>query len=226
MPRAISPHCQDLIRGILNPDPDARLSLDAMINHPWLFGVGNVFPLPKMPPIQREEPHLDLSYGGSSATVLKPTMQVTVRRQPPTALETIFEDEGMQTTQLQQEPDKRPRSRAAQPRSISLNSVAVGDEDTSDDGRRGPILSQTISHRDPQVVAAQFESALVGMGMSYRKTSPLMFHMSAAELQITAEVCRLAGFRSIHIISFRRVKGDSWTYAQFVQRILEVFKPP
>jgi maternal embryonic leucine zipper kinase len=223
MPRAISPHCQDLIRGILNPDPDARLSLDAVLAHPWLFGVGNVFPLPKMPAIQRAEPHLDLSYGGSSATVLKPTGQVTIRRPPPTALETIFEDEGMQTTQLNPETDRRARTRAAQPRSISLNSVAVPE---GDDGRRGPILSQTISHRDPQVVAAQFESALVGMGVSYRKTSSLMFHMSATELQLTAEVCRLAGFRSIHIISYRWVQGDSWTYAQFEQRILEVFKPP
>jgi serine/threonine protein kinase len=228
MPRAISPHCQDLIRGILNPDPDARFSLDAMLTHPWLFGVGNVFPLPKMPAIQREEPHLDLSYGGSSATVLKPTMQVTIRRLPVTALETIFEEEGMQTMGPPPEVDRRARSRAAQPRSISLNSVSVGDgdEDGSDDGRRGPILSQTISHRDPQVVAAQFESALMSMGVSYRKTSSLMFHMSATELQVTAEVCRLAGFRSVHIISFRRVKGDSWTYAQFVQRVLEVFKPP
>jgi hypothetical protein len=88
--------------------------------------------------------------------------------------------------QLHQEVD---RSRVVQPRSISLNSFAVGD---GDEGRRGPILSQTISHRDPQVVASQFSPALVVMGVSCRKPSPLMFHMSATELQLTAEVCRLA----------------------------------
>jgi serine/threonine protein kinase len=33
MPRGISAHCQDLIRGILNPNPDERLTIEAILAH-------------------------------------------------------------------------------------------------------------------------------------------------------------------------------------------------
>jgi maternal embryonic leucine zipper kinase len=87
-------------------------------------------------------------------------------------------------------------------------------------------MSQTISHRDPTVIASAFEASLARGGVTYRKTSELTFQLSASDLQVAAEVCRLYGFRNVYIISFKRIRGESWTYAQFVQSVLNAFKPP
>jgi aurora kinase len=35
MPAHLSPQCQDLIRRLLNKDPQRRLSLDDILEHPW-----------------------------------------------------------------------------------------------------------------------------------------------------------------------------------------------
>ena len=35
MPSHLSSECQDLIRRLLNKDPERRLSLDDILSHPW-----------------------------------------------------------------------------------------------------------------------------------------------------------------------------------------------
>jgi serine/threonine protein kinase len=225
MPRSISPQCQDLLKGILDPNPAQRYTLDAILMHPWLFGVGNVFPLPKVA-FKPPEQHMPLALGGFSASDLRPALNFAVPVIPTTSLETIFEENPPQR------PERRPppkvRSRKPQPRSISLNATTspdVGADAGGTNTHHGPIMSQTISHRDPQVVATAFESTLVALGITHRKLSDLMFQLNALDLQVTAEVCKLYGFRNVYIISFKRIHGDSWTYAQFVQSILNAFKP-
>jgi serine/threonine protein kinase len=209
MPRAISTHCQDLLRGILNPDPGQRLTIDVILTHPWLFGVGNVFPMakPQRAAVQLAGSHH--AFGRSSVSNL--IAPLTAPRPPPTSLETIFEEETMQGVlahpeQVRNNPAVRTaRTKPVQPRSISFDRCAI--VDANSDGQmaihQGPIMSQTISHRDPHVVSAHFESTLVGLGITFRKMSPLLYQMSASELQVTAEVCRLAGFRDVYVISFK-----------------------
>jgi serine/threonine protein kinase len=233
MPSTISGHCQDLLRGILNPDPSQRVTIDAILNHPWLFGVGNVFPMakPQRTGVQLAESHR--AFGRSSVSNLIAPLPVNPRP-PPTSLETIFEEETMQGVlahpeQVRQNPAvQTARTKPVQPRSVSFDRCAI--VDANSDGamsiHHGPIMSQTISHRDPHVVAAHLESTLVALGITFRKMSPLLYQLSASELQITAEVCRLAGFRDVYIISFKRLKGESWNYSQFVVSILRVFKAP
>jgi serine/threonine protein kinase len=225
MPDSISPACQDLLRGILNPDPGQRFTIDAILMHPWLFGVGNVFPVAKpADPIAGEG--LKLSFGGSSASNLRPQLKFTT---PVTSLETIFEDQAMQGPFGPGGRGQAARLKPVQPRSISLSESAMTEEAEADgtNTHHGPIMSQTSSSRDPQVVAAKFESTMVAMGITYWKLTPLEFQLSAPEhVQLTAEVCRLTGFRNVYLISFKRLKGESWTYHQFVTRILAAFKAP
>jgi serine/threonine protein kinase len=222
MPVAITAPCQDLIRGILHPDPVHRFTIDGILMHPWLFGVGNVFPVPKKGDTI-PEPMLKLSFGGLSASNLRSPMKCPAVS-PPVTLETIFEDQKRQGT-----PARTARSKPVQPRSISLNAGPMmegGDADGTNT-HRGPINSQTISSRDPLVVAARFEATIVGMGITYWKVTPLSFKLTGAdEVQVTAEVCRLSGFRNVYLISFKRLKGESWGYHQFVTAILAGFTPP
>ena len=88
----------------------------------------------------------------------------------------------------------------------------------------GPIMSQTISHNDPSVVAHQLEQTLTQLGINFQRIEPLMFHLHGPNLQVTAEVCRLFGFRNVYVVAFKRIQGDSWEYTQFVSSILDVFK--
>jgi maternal embryonic leucine zipper kinase len=109
--------------------------------------------------------------------------------------------------------------------------TALDDDSTDSEGKpstyKGPVFSETIGHRDPNAVAGQLESTLVSLGFAYRKASPLLFHLQDKDrLKLTAEVCKLAGFRSVYVISFRRLQGDGWEYSRFVSSILEAFKPP
>jgi serine/threonine protein kinase len=230
MPATISPACQALLRGILNPDPAQRFTAEMILTHPWLAGVGNVFPLPK-PPETIAEPQLKLSFGGASASNLRPTLKFTVAPLPVTSLETIFEDQSVQglSPPVQRPAAHEMRSHPVQPRSISLDASAMSEGDAADKANtyHGPIMSQTISSRDPQVVAARFEDLLVERGVTYWKLTPLLFQITAPEqLQVTAEVCKLHGFRNVYVISFKRIKGESWSYHQFVTRILADFKAP
>jgi serine/threonine protein kinase len=221
MPAAISSACQDLIRGILNPDPAQRFTIDAILMHPWLFGVGNAFVVHKPPePIAGQT--LKLSFGGSSASNLRPDLHFAPAPPPVTSLETIFEDQAMQAPA----PARGARLKPVQPRSVSLNASAMidGPEFDGTSAHHGPIMSQTISTHDPQVVAAKLETTLAAMGVAHWRLSPLVFQLTAPEqLQLTAEVCRLAGFRNVYLVSFKRLKGDSWAYHQFVTRILAAF---
>jgi hypothetical protein len=71
MPAAVPPVCQDLRRGILDPRPDDRLTIDGILTHAWLFRVGNVFPVAKAGAAFGEEPMLKLCRGGSPASNLR-----------------------------------------------------------------------------------------------------------------------------------------------------------
>jgi maternal embryonic leucine zipper kinase len=184
-----------------------------------------VFPAPKPPLPETEGQYLKLGTGHSSLIQFSVASSVAVKQQPPTSLETIFEDE----PPLQQDEARSVRKQPIHPRSISSDAIPAPKDDPADDPareHRGPIYSQTISHRDPATVAEAFESALIAMGVIYRKMSPLVFQMNAADTQATAEVCRLAGFRNIYVISVKRLKGDGLAYSRFVGEILRVFKPP
>jgi serine/threonine protein kinase len=226
MPVALSAQCQDLLRGILEPNPAGRLTIDGILTHPWLFGLGEVFLPPKMATKQPER-HVSLALGGFSASDLRPRLDFSAKPPPPTSLETIFEDRPSRVAVGRPRSPARPKK--AQPRAISLNaSGALGNVAEGDDTNthHGPIMSQTISHRDPHVIANAFEAALVGLGVGFRKQDDLMFYLNGPEIQATAEVCKLSGFRNVYIISFKRIQGESWEYARFVQSILTAFKPP
>lgn len=241
MPTALSIQCQDLLRGILNPNPAQRFKIDDILMHPWLFGVGNVFPLPKRTEPQASEVHLNLSLGGFSASDVHQGIGLLQAQQPKLTLSTIFEDNNMQNprpqlaqilnptpnpTDFRNRQVKTARRNPVQPRSISLNDAQL--TDPTDDGtttHHGPIMSQTISHRDPNQVAQNFENTLISQSVNYRKLSTLIFQLNQGpDLQVTAEVCRLSGFRNVYVISFRRIKGDSWQYTQYVSGILNAFK--
>ena len=97
MPKTISVQCQDLIKNILNPDPKLRFSTDQILMHAWLFGVGNVFPLPKEEDKMSGE-RLGLNIGGFSTgdvsslrLPLQPTMQKPIVA-PTSSLATIYEN--------------------------------------------------------------------------------------------------------------------------------------
>ena len=235
MPRTLSPECQDLLRCILNPNPQMRITAEGILTHPWLFGIGNVFPQAKPPQPKQQEPRLNLSLGGFSSSDLRQNAMVQPQ-QPMSNLETIYEDapppQILQYTNPSQAANaaaRAPRAKNAQPRSISLDTQALAgnSNEDSDDGtntHRGVIISQTISHRDPNAVALRFENVLIASGIHYKRTQPMMFHLVNNDLQVSAEVCRLYGFRSVYVISFKRISGDSWSYTQFVSGILNAMK--
>lgn len=318
MPKNISLECQDMIRGILNPDVSQRFTIDAILVHPWLFGVGNVFPLPKPAGQQVSfEPHLTLNLGGFSQQDIRPEFEFpqAMSASPninnvSNSMQTISEagslsgpmqpenhmglNMGMnmnmcmnmnmnmgqgpglmmfgqnQPMQFQPPPQPSPppmqfanlnlngmnfglgnlnlgglnngfgnfgglkmrtarssRSKPIQPRSISLDAQAMAENEAEGENtstHHGPIMSQTISHDDPSVVAQQLEQTLVQLGINFQRTEPLMFHLYGQDLQVSAEVCKLYGFRNVYVVAFKRIQGDSWQYTQFVSAILDVFK--
>lgn len=229
MPTMISPACQDLLRAILNPNPVTRITIDGILTHPWLAGLGNVFPMPRMVEKKVEEPRLNLSLGGFSLTDFRPNF--TLGEAQPN-LETIYEDPGQSPMRMMPVPPVEhqvPRipQKKVEIRSISLDAGPMddghgGDGDASE--HRGVIISQTVTHRDPDAMARKFEGTLMLLGVKYRRVSQLEFQLIDGELQITAEVCRLAGFRNVYVITFRRIKGDSWAYTQYVTRVLNEMK--
>jgi hypothetical protein len=185
-----------------------------------------VFPAQKPPLPEKDGQHLKLGTGHSSLIHFSVANAIAIKRPPTTSLETIFEDD---TAPIQQDDPRPVRKQPIQPRSISSDAITAPMDEPGDDPTReyrGPIYSQTISHRDPGIVAEGFESALIAMGVIYRKMSPLMFQMNAADVQATAEVCRLAGHRNVYVISVKRLKGEGMAYSRFVGEILRVFKPP
>ena len=105
-----------------------------------------------------------------------------------------------------------------------MNDNNNNEDDKTTNTHRGPILSQTITHRDPNGVALKLENVLLSLGINYRKLTTLEFNILNGDLQINAEVCKLYGFKNIYVISFKRIHGESWNYAQFVQNILNVLK--
>lgn len=228
MPQMISPACQDLLGSILDPNPVTRITIQGILTHPWLAGLGNVFPAP--PRVVEEkikEPRLHLGAGGFSENDLRPNIQLSEMR--PSGLETIYED-GVQPPQMRPLPTGPvTRQKPAQPRAISLDMGAMGDGFGEDDGaneHRGVIISQTISHGDPKAVARQFEGILMSMGVKYRTISQLEFQLTDGDLHVNAEVCRVRGFRNLYVISFRRIKGDSWSYTQYVTSVINRMKKP
>ena len=166
--------------------------------------------------------------GFSSNNLMKPVgPKNDLKGQQP--LETIYEDEAPAPPLKSRFKDMpAPRSKPVQPRSISLGLGEISDPMSNpDDGantHRGAILSQTISHRDPNGVANKLENTLLSLAIQYTRTSDLEFNIYAGDLQIVAEVCRLYGFRNVYVVSFSRLRGDSWSYTQFVQAILNAFK--
>ena len=232
MPTTITVQCQDLLKNILNPDPQKRFSTDQILMHPWLFGVGNVFALPKVEDKMQGE-RLGLTLGGFSTgdvstqrLFMQPSLPKPVV--PPTSsLATIYENpmDGPMTLGFDMPPLVQRPVKKVTPRSVSLNSAAMSTP--VDDGtnvHRGIIMSQTISHRDPVAVATNFENILIGNGITHKRVDELIFEISTPDVELTAEVCRLYGFRNVYVISFNRVQGDGWNYAQFVQSILSQMK--
>jgi len=213
MPKGISVQCQDLLKRILNPDPIKRINIEGILTHPWLFGTGNVFPVQK-PVEQSNENRLTLSSGGFSAGDVQ--MQLGMSSNKP-SLETIYED----SVPMPQPIPETTRKKRVQPRSISLNSASMTEH--VDDGtnvHHGVIFSKTISHRDPETVATSFEDVLLSQGVSFTRMGPLLFNLVSGDVQVTAEVCKLYGFRNVYILSFSRLHGDSWSYTQFVSSLL------
>jgi serine/threonine protein kinase len=226
MPKSLSPQCQDLLRGILEPNPANRFTIGAILAHPWLVGLENVYPIAAPAP-QTPERHVRLALGGFSASDFRPRLDLCAKTATPTSLDTIFEEKPSRIAVARPRSPARPKK--VQPRSISLNATGALGIQAEIDGtstHHGPIMSQTIGHRDPHVVANTLEATLIGLGVSFRRPAELMFHLSRPDMQVTAEVCKLSGFRNVYIISFKRIQGESWEYARFVQSILNAFKPP
>ncbi|OHS92820.1 CAMK family protein kinase [Tritrichomonas foetus] len=90
--------------------------------------------------------------------------------------------------------------------------------------KRGSIVSQTITQQDPKVVAAQFADFLKKKGIVYSCQSSLLFNIRFLGMSIDAEVCKLLGFRKMYVISFKRIKGESYEYAKFVSSLLDDLK--
>ena len=205
MPAQISAECQNLLRGILYPDPAKRLTIEEILVHPWLFGVGNVFPLQET----ADAMHLTLDIGGFSASEA---------RQPVATINEILAHE--EARQPGATVKTLRGGKLAQPRSLSLEH---SEEATA--APQGPIMSPTMNRRSAQAVATEFETTIAGVGMKYRKLSPLMFALDGPNLEVTAEVCRLYGFRNSYVLSFKRMQGETWSYTQFVASILALLKP-
>ena len=234
MPTTISVQCQDLLKNILNPDPKKRFTTDQILTHAWMFGVGNVFPPPKIDDRMRNE-RLGLTLGGFSTGDVasqRLSLQAAAFQKPvvaPTSsLATIYENpmDGPMALGFDLPALQAPKpTKKVTPRSVSLNSAALSAP--VDDGtavHRGIIMSQTISHRDPLAVATNFENILIGNGIQHKRVDDLIFNISTPDVELTAEVCRLYGFRNVYVISFSRVQGDGWNYAQFVQSLLSQMK--
>ena len=173
--------------------------------HPWLFGVGNVFPLQET----ADAMHLTLDIGGFSASEA---------RQPVATINEILAHE--EARQPGATVKTLRGGKLAQPRSLSLEH---SEEATA--APQGPIMSPTMNRRSAQAVATEFETTIAGVGMKYRKLSPLMFALDGPNLEVTAEVCRLYGFRNSYVLSFKRMQGETWSYTQFVASILALLKP-
>lgn len=215
----VSDECKELIQSILNPDPNKRITITAILAHPWLFGIRNVFPTAKPTFGQRPE-NLSLAVGGFSSANFNENQQ---------PIGTVYEksvqspqNDPAQKITIQNSPEKQK----IQPRSISLN-VETMDSENAGDGpsaRKGVILSQTISNRDPMSVAKKLESTIIAAQVAFEKVGPLEYTLTKEDLQVQAEVCRLYGFRNIFVVSFKRIKGDSWAYTNFVTPLLDLFK--
>ena len=250
IPNGISTQCIDLLKGILNPDVGKRLTIEEILMHPWLFAVGNVFPLPKTISPQLTEPRLNISVGGFSASNIRSDFNFNLPNPSP-SLGTICENEqstsplnimNINTMNNPNPPHVRNemlsrrgknqevctiRKNPIHPRSISLDAATMTEKSENDNQastHHGSIMSQTISSRDPTIIAKYFEDTLQQYGIKYIKINPLLFQLTGSNLQLTAEVCRLYGFRNVYIISFKRLQGDSWGYTQFVSKFLNVFK--
>jgi hypothetical protein len=91
---------------------------------------------------------------------------------------------------------------------------------------QGPIISQAKRHRYPPVISAHMELTLVELGIAFRKMLSLLYQTSAAKVQVTTEVCRLAGFRDLCVTSFKRLRHESWNCPRFVLNILSTFNGP
>ncbi|KAH0785569.1 CAMK family protein kinase [Histomonas meleagridis] len=232
MPQTISIQCQDLIRGILTPDPSQRYSIDAILTHPWLFGIGNVFPLPKHKVENGPIPNLNLSVGGFSASDLHQVSRLNIQLSHasnalPTISESNMETHAPMLPTIPQfgQVGSVVMRKQVQPRSISLQEAKSFDN--VDDGTNvyhGPIMSQVVSTQDPASFSRDFEATLNLLAINYRRLSPLMFQLIGKGIQLTAEVCRLYGFRNVYIIAFKRLQGDGWDYYQLVSKILNAFK--
>jgi serine/threonine protein kinase len=122
MPPNISPQCQDLLRGILEPNPTQRFATDSILVHPWLFGLGNVFPSQKVT-FKLSEKHLALNSGNFSASDVR-RLPLSDKRPPAPTLGTIMEEGQREVA------ESRPqlRDKPVQPRSISLNARAPDTE--------------------------------------------------------------------------------------------------
>ena len=216
MPKSLSFQCQDLIKRILVPDPNQRITIESILIHPWLFGVGNVFPTTKS--LEITEQRLNLSLGGFSAGDVKSQLGLSPRLPP---IETFY-PEGFKFQSNNFDNNYSPIQKSPQPRSISLNSVNINQ--FSDENSNNIIFSKTISHHNPEIVAQMVENILLQLGIQFKKTNSLLFNVTQNSLSIIIEICRLYGFKNIYIISFSKVLGENWDYTNFVSNILKMLK--
>jgi hypothetical protein len=129
---------------------------------------------------------------------------------PSTSLEAIFEDETRQGHRpTGAAPPELSRAHCkGETRAAALDFVNRGAiVDVTGDGamrvRQGLIISQVKSHRRSPVTTTHLEPALVEIGISFRKMSSLLYQTRAAKVQVTAEMCQLAGFRDLCMTSFK-----------------------
>lgn len=240
MPKSLSAECKSLLKAILNPNTKKRITIPEILSHPWLNGIGNVFKTAKPKKLvskkEEKEKRIGLQFGGFSSADFRinPTPQV---QEPPSPLETIYEAEPQPPINMNpKRNDRKARGGTAKekkiaPRSVSLDETTMDENDDTknEDGtstHRGAIFSSTVSCKDPLTVALQFEETLISQKITYTHSEDLLFRLTSQDLTITAEVCRLYGFRNVYLISFKRIHGDSWAYTQFVTQILNTMKLP
>lgn len=227
-PGPISDECYDMLRCMLNPDPTRRFTCQDILNHVWLKSVGNVFPEPK-PVNELPAPRLSLNRGGFSQENLRHDFQL----QPLPSinmLDTIYEDSTVtpNSIALPHKPDAitQLKRKSNQPRSVSYSELEQSSIDNSGDqtnSHKGVIFGQTINDKNPEQVASKLILALAKVPATYNPIGSLKFQITFGDVLVDAEVCKLYGFRNVHVLRFKRLQGDGWKYTQFVQNLLSLF---
>ena len=241
LPNGLSKDCLNLIKSILNPNPKHRITLERILAHEWLIGVENPFQtnnnndvflgtkgsinsyqsfeFSKKLPISRNGGYQSPRYGQNNKIA---HIVFNSKEKTPNKSRRQSYGKNNATHRTQTHDSNRPRS-------ISFSSTMTNEYpdnvyDKSIDEmiktHRGPIISRTITQKDPQAIAQQFDSYLKRKGITFKHKHTLLFHIHFLGMDIDAEICRLLGFRKLYVISFKRIKGESLEYANFVSSLI------